>query len=136
MSHFSPVKILLMRENENDDVILISCPDQTEDVFEVTYNDTEGNFKFCFKDEWENVKQYLMIVFDLLAVDKRPFTGVQFNIPAFPCIVLSVKNTVDPEKMSPVWWALESLLSGWPLTLKQSKKSRCTSDDCSTSYDC
>ena len=118
MSSVSPIQIILQRRSEKDDVVSI-WPREEEGFFDVVYEDKDSKAKYAFADSWDNVVAYLAQIFAVLSIDRQPFQGVQFTLPAYPAILLEVREVTDESKMQPVWSMIESVACGWPATLKK-----------------
>lgn len=123
MSRISPITVILMRKNKKDDVIRITPQDDCEAescnrCYTVTYTDKHSRCKYSFNDSWENVVAYLKQVFELLVVDESPYDGLQFNLPAYPSVVISVQKATDYQTMMPIWSMIQSVALGWPATLE------------------
>lgn len=111
--------IILARENTKDDVICIRPHDDEEGLFAVKYTDNESEFTYYFEESWEEVSAYLAQIFAVLPLDRRPYEGVQFNIPAYPTVWIKTKETTCPCVMEPIWAMMNTLVErGWPALIK------------------
>ena len=118
MTTIPTAQIILARENENDDVIRIRPHHEKEGLFTVKYEDHESGYSYYFEDSWNEVSAYLAQIFAVLPLDRRPYEGVQFNLPAYPTIWIKTSETNCPCAMEPLWDILETLSHGWPVLLK------------------
>jgi hypothetical protein len=114
----SSISILITR-NENsksDDVIRIMPVVGDSTSFEVSYTDVEDvkKNKFLFKSNAYGVRTYLNTTLNLLAKDDVPFQRLQFNIPAYPRIMVNMDKLEDEEFMDALWRAIDSVCEDWP----------------------
>lgn len=124
MTRLPNISIILARENEKDDVICIRPHEDEEGVFTVKYTDNDSGFTYYFQDSWEEVTAYLAQIFAVLPLDRRPYQGVQFNLPAYPTVWIKTKETTCPCVMEPIWDMLNTLVErGWPALIKSPKDS-------------
>ena len=113
---------ILITRNENsksDDVIRIVPVVDDSTIFEVSYTDVEDvkKNKFMFKSNAHGVRTYLNTTLNLLAKDDVPFQRLQFNIPAYPRIMVDLRKLQDAEFMNSIWHAIASVCDDWPLRL-------------------
>ncbi len=112
------VQIIIARETKKDDVIFIRPHAEMQGVFTVKYTDNDSGHVYYFEDSWEEVTAYLAQIFAVLPLDRRPYEGVQFNLPAYPTIWIKTKETTCPCVMEPIWDILNTLARGWPVLVK------------------
>ena len=110
---------ILITRNENsksDDVIRIMPVVGDSTSFEVSYTDVEDvkKNKFMFKSNAHGVRTYLNTTLNLLAKDDVPFQRLQFNIPAYPRIMVNMDKLEDDEFMDTLWHAIDSVCEDWP----------------------
>ena len=110
---------ILITRNENsksDDVIRIVPVVDDSTSFEVSYTDVEDvkKNKFMFKSNAHGVRTYLNTTLNLLAKDDVPFQRLQFNIPAYPRIMVNMDKLEDDEFMDALWRAIDSVCEDWP----------------------
>ena len=121
----SSISILITRnENSNSDdhiriVPVVGNPKQ----FQVTYADHGDSdcdcstSKYSFTASAQGVREYLETTLNLLLKDDEPFQRLQFNLPAYPRIMVDLKKIQDEEFMETIWHAIASVCDDWPLRL-------------------
>lgn len=117
--NISPITIILQRDandRNKDDVIFIRPTDTNS--FRVRYQDKFSNVTYEFTDSWEEVTAYLAQIFAVLPFDDEPYIGIQFTLPAYPSILLKISKLEEDYLMDKIWSMLESVVKGWPLTLR------------------
>jgi len=114
MPRVPTLQIILARENECDDIIRIKPHEENPNLFTVKYEDEDSGHTYYFEDSWKEVVAYLAQIFAVLPLDQKPYTGVQFNLPAYPCIWIKTRQTACPCVMEPIWTMLNSVAQGWP----------------------
>jgi hypothetical protein len=90
----SSMTIQLIRNSKNkknDDTITIR-PTSTEDVVYLRYQDSAAESKHEMRLTNDDLCHYFVSLFHVMSYDTDPFEFVQINCPAFPCILLSVKD--------------------------------------------
>jgi hypothetical protein len=90
----SSITIQLIRNpnnKKNDDTITIR-PTSTEDVVYLRYQDSAIESKHEMRLTNDDLCHYFVSLFHVMSYDTDPFEFVQINCPAFPCILLSVKD--------------------------------------------
>ena len=90
----SSMTIQLIRNSNNkkkDDTITIR-PTSTEDGVYLRYQDSVNESKHELRLTNDELCHYFVSLFHVMSYDTDPFEFVQINCPAFPCILLSVKN--------------------------------------------
>lgn len=119
----SSISILITR-NENsksDDHIRIVPVVGNPKQFQVTYadhGDCDCNImKYSFTASAQGVREYLETTLNLLLKDDEPFQRLQFNLPAYPRIMVDLKKIQDAEFMESIWHAIASVCDDWPLRL-------------------
>jgi len=86
-------------------------------MFTVTYTDVESGekrTKFSFTASATGVREYLETTLNLLRKDDEPFQRLQFNLPAYPRIMVDLKKIQDAEFMETIWRAIASICDDWP----------------------
>ena len=98
MSSFSnthkAVTIVLCRDledNTRDDKILIRSTG-VEGVVQLRYQDSVSKTKHELRLTDNELCHYFISLFHVMSYDIDPFVAVQVNFPAFPCIMLRVKD--------------------------------------------
>lgn len=98
MSSFSKthqaVTIVLCRhfnDNTRDDKILIRSTG-VEGVVQLRYQDSVSKTKHELRLTDNELCHYFVSLFHIMSYDTDPFVAVQVNFPAFPCIMLRVKD--------------------------------------------
>ena len=119
----SSISILITR-NENsksDDHIRIVPVLGNPKQFQVTYadhGDCDYNImKYSFTASAQGVREYLETTLNLLQKDDEPFQRLQFNLPAYPRIMVDLRKLQDAEFMESIWHAIASVCDDWPLRL-------------------
>lgn len=90
----SSMTIQLIRDSNNkkkDDTITIRST-STEDVVYLRYQDSAIESKHELRLTNDDLCHYFVSLFHVMSYDTDPFEFVQINCPAFPCILLSVKD--------------------------------------------
>ena len=90
----SSISINLIRNVNNkkkDDTILIR-PTSTEGVVYLRYQDSVNESKHELRLTNDELCHYFVSLFHVMFYDTDPFESVQINCPAFPCVLLSVKD--------------------------------------------
>lgn len=117
----SSISILITRNNDSksDDHIRIVPVIGNPKQFQVTYADHgEGNcIKYTFTASSQGVREYLETTLSLLQQDDEPFQRIQFNLPAFPRIMVDLGKLQDEAFMDTIWCAIASVCDDWPLRL-------------------
>ena len=88
------VTIVLVRDfndNTRDDKIMIR-PTGVEGVVQLRYQDSVSNTKHELRMTDDQLCHYFVSLFHVMSYDIDPFVAVQVNFPAFPCIMLRVKD--------------------------------------------
>lgn len=121
--YFAPICIYLIRKGKNasrDDVIKINQNLDNPKLLNVKYLDKDSDKNYSFTDTWDNVAQYLENIFLALPLDEDPFESVQFTLPAYPSLMISVKNlNLDDAFMDTMWDMLKSVVDGWPVSVRE-----------------
>jgi hypothetical protein len=118
------IQIVIARPNKHDDVVTIRPLADNDGVFSVKYEDRWSEYTYYFEDSWNEVSAYLSQIFAVLPLDRYPFEGVQFSIPAYPSIWINTQDTTTPSVMEPVWSMLDSVAFGWPALIKTPKSAK------------
>lgn len=117
----SSISILITRNNDSnsDDHIRIVPVVGNPKQFQVTYADHgEGNImKYTFTASSQGVREYLETTLNLLQQDDEPFHRLQFNLPAYPRIMVDLEKLQDEVFMDTIWCAIASVCDDWPLRL-------------------
>ena len=117
----SSISILITRnaDSKSDDHIRIVPVVGNPKQFQVTYADHgEGNIlKYTFTASAQGVQEYLKTTLDLLQKDDEPFQRLQFNLPAYPRIMVDLRKLQDEAFMDTIWHAIASVCDDWPLRL-------------------
>ena len=119
----SSISILITRneDSKSDDHIRIVPVVGNPKQFQVTYAD-HGDchcniMKYSFTASAQGVREYLETTLNLLQKDDEPFQRLQFNLPAYPRIMVDLKKIQDAEFMESIWHAIASVCDDWPLRL-------------------
>jgi hypothetical protein len=117
----SSISILITRNadsNSDDHIRIVPVLDNPKQ-FQVTYADHgEGNvMKYSFTASAQGVREYLNTTLDLLQKDDVPFQRLQFNLPAYPRIMVDLRKLQDKEFMESIWHAIASVCDDWPQRL-------------------
>lgn len=117
----SSISILITRNadsNSDDHIRIVPVLDNPKQ-FQVIYADHgEGNvMKYSFTASAQGVREYLNTTLDLLQKDDEPFQCLQFNLPAYPRIMVDLRKLQDKEFMDSIWHAIASVCDDWPLRL-------------------
>jgi hypothetical protein len=87
------VNILFIRDiKENTDDKILIRPTDTDDCFYLRYTDALNKSSHELYLSADQIRQYFLSLFSLVSYDTQPFESVQVNFPAFPCVVLAVKD--------------------------------------------
>ena len=118
MSTLPSISIHITRgadQNKDDTIKIVQ---KHEGCFVVTYKDGEGDScghrPHCFESAAAGVIDYLRMTMNLLANDEEPFHQVQFSLPAYPRIMVSIDKLRDEEFMESIYLAVGSICAGWP----------------------
>jgi hypothetical protein len=90
----SSINIILIRNMNNkkkDDSIRI-LPTSTEGVVNLRYQDSVNESNHELRLTNDELCHYFVSLFHVMSYDTDPFDSIQVNCPAFPCILLSVKD--------------------------------------------
>jgi hypothetical protein len=109
----SSCNVCIIRDGSGQSDDLIDIYPAGERMFTVSYTDA-GGVQYTFTTNAHGVKEYLEITLDLLKQDDRPFDCIQFNIPAYPCIMIDLDHPDNPEFRSVLWRSLCWVLNDWP----------------------
>ena len=121
----SSISILITRneDSKSDDHIRIVPVIGNPKQFQVTYADHGDSdcdcstSKYSFTATAQGVREYLETTLNLLLKDDEPFQRLQFNLPAYPRIMVDLKKIQDAEFMETIWHAIASVCDDWPLRL-------------------
>jgi hypothetical protein len=110
--------------NSDDSIRIAPVADNTK-MFHVTYLDVELNTdnertKYTFTTTATGVQEYLDTTMNLLLKDDEPFKQLQFNLPAYPRIMVNLEKLRDDEFMDTLWRAIASICDDWPLRMQTS----------------
>ena len=88
-------------------------------MFKVTYLDAEldtanKTTRYSFTANATGVREYLETTMNLLQKDDEPFKQLQFNLPAYPRIMVNLEKLQDDEFMEILWRAIASVCDDWP----------------------
>jgi hypothetical protein len=118
----STISIFITRNNDSksDDIIKIVPVVGDSKLFQVTYADPgDGNvMKYSFTANVNGVLDYLETTTNLLQKDDEPFKSIQFNLPAYPRIMVNLEKLRDDDFMESLWRAISSVCNDWPLRLQ------------------
>ena len=92
--NLSSVQINIIRSLNNqkmDDTIRIR-PTNNNNIVEFRYTDAVNNGRHELRLTADEVRLYFVSLFHILKYDTDPFVSVQVTFPAFPCILLNVKD--------------------------------------------
>lgn len=105
-----------MNDSSKDDSLCIK-PTYDSDLYTVTYRDKNSNSSYEFEESWQNVMAYLDTCLNLVKSrhDIDPYNSVQFNIPAYPQIMLRSEGLSNKKLMAQLSQAMESCRAGWPI---------------------
>jgi citrate synthase len=117
----SSISILITRNSNStsdDHIRIVPDADNTK-MFHVTYLDVEGDTdnkrtKYTFTTTATGVQEYLDTTMNLLLKDDEPFKQLQFNLPAYPRIMVNLEKLQDDEFMETLWRAIASVCDDWP----------------------
>ena len=117
----SPVKthssftIQLIRDSNNkacDDYITIRQSEDDDDTVSLCYKDRTSNTQHEVYVTKAQASEYCISLFHILSYDGEPFENVQVNFPAFPSIILSVRDleyeSLRNRLQSMLWFTLEN----------------------------
>ena len=93
----SAISLNLIRNvssKKSDDTITIR-PTFTEGVVHLLYKDSVNDSKHEVRLTNDELCHYFVSLFHVMSYDTDPFESVQVNCPAFPCVLLSVKDLGD-----------------------------------------
>jgi len=117
----SSISILITRNSNStsDDSIRIAPVADNTKMFHVTYLDVENDTdnkrtKYTFTTTATGVQEYLDTTMNLLLKDDEPFKQLQFNLPAYPRIMVNLEKLQDDEFMETLWRAIASVCDDWP----------------------
>jgi hypothetical protein len=115
----SSISIFITRNANSklDDSIRIVPLVDNSKQFQVTYTDVEGDekrIKYNFTASAIGVREYLETTLNLLQKDDEPFKQLQFNLPAYPRIMVNLEKLQDDEFMETIWRAIASVCDDWP----------------------
>ncbi len=88
------MNICLIRNTSSikkDDTIVVRPTDIDGTVY-LRYQDSVNRSKHELYLTHEQLSHYFVSLFHAMSYDTEPFDSVQVNFPAFPCILLSVKD--------------------------------------------
>ena len=117
----SSISILITRNNNStsdDHIRIVPVADNTK-MFKVTYLDVEldtanKTTRYSFTANATGVREYLETTMNLLQKDDEPFERLQFNLPAYPRIMVNLEKLQDDEFMETLWRAIASVCDDWP----------------------
>ena len=115
----SSISILITRNDNSklDDSIRIVPLVDNSKQFQVTYTDAESGekrAKYNFTASAIGVREYLETTLNLLQKDDMPFKQLQFNLPAYPRIMINLEKLQDAGFMESIWRAIASVCDDWP----------------------
>ena len=117
----SSISIFITRNNnsKSDDSIKIVPVADNMKMFHVTYLDVEldtnnKTTRYSFTANATGVREYLETTLNLLQKDDMPFKQLQFNLPAYPRIMINLEKLQDTDFMETIWRAIASVCDDWP----------------------
>jgi hypothetical protein len=116
MSMYPNIMIRFLRKREKDgagtdDVLEIRKIE--EDRVRATYNDKNDHSTYVKSLTYDQLHDYLFNVLWTVSVDEAPFKSVQFNIPGYPCMLITVPTL--KKNLDDIMDLLESVYVSWPL---------------------
>ncbi len=121
-TYFAPIVIHFTRPKEDadaDDVIKIRPSEVKQGLLNVYYKDKHSDKNYSFDDNWENIAAYLRRILAVLPSDSDPFSSVQFTLPAYPSLMMKVKNLpYEEEFVKTVFRMMKSVVNGWPVSTR------------------
>jgi hypothetical protein len=115
MSSINVIFTRSMVDDSKDDIMKIK-PTYNGDLYIVNYHDKKSKSSYEFEESWHNVMAYLDTCLNLVKTrhDIDPYNSVQFNIPAYPQIMLRSEGLSDKKLLAQLSQAMESCRAGWP----------------------
>jgi hypothetical protein len=115
MSTYPNIMIRFLRKVEKDgagtdDVLKVHKFE--ENRVRVTYNDKNDHSTYVKSLTYDQLHDYLFNVLWAVSVDEAPFKSVQFSIPGYPCLLITVATL--KEKLDDIMEMLASAYSSWP----------------------
>jgi len=117
----SSISIFITRNDnsKSDDSIKIVPVADNMKMFHVTYLDVEVDTnnkttRYSFTANATGVREYLETTLNLLQKDDMPFKQLQFNLPAYPRIMINLEKLQDTDFMDTIWRAIASVCDDWP----------------------
>lgn len=110
---FIHIRIVRNRRAENEDDTITIFPDN-QSGFLVTYKDglttkTKNQFNCTPSDAVE----YVYSVLDLIQIDEDPFEIIQFDLPGYPSVMLTIKN-LKTATIRRLMYVVRNVIYNWP----------------------
>jgi len=114
---YATIQFRLLREDNNksatDDVI--SIKKAGDDLYNVVYNDQEGDVKMKTQGLTQGqVQTFLSNTFRLLQLDNLPFVNVQVTLPGLPSIMVAPED-LDSQTRDLIYDSVEMTMENWPI---------------------
>lgn len=114
---YATIQFRLLREDNNksatDDVISIKKAEG--DLYNVVYNDQEGDVKMKTHGLTQGqVQTFLSNTFRLLQLDNLPFVNVQVTLPGLPSIMVAPED-LDSQTRDLIYDSVEMIMENWPI---------------------
>lgn len=85
---FAPINIIIQKHGFLDDHLVLRVDTEDDTIYHCTYTQNSINSVTNFDLSTENVCEYLVLFCESIAKDTQKPDMIQFDIPAFPSIVL------------------------------------------------
>jgi len=86
------IQLIRNVDNKKDDDVITIRPTSTEGVVYLRYQDSDNKSKHELRLTNDELSHYFVSLFHVMSYDTDPFKSIQVNCPAFPCVLLSVKD--------------------------------------------
>lgn len=102
-----------IKDNTKDDSLTIN-PTTSQSVFDISYRDyLNGVRNHSIASEHE-VYDFIDNVFNLLPLDRDPFTHFQIIAPTFPTVLLEIPTMYNPVVRESIMSVVKNTLRNWP----------------------
>lgn len=109
-------------DKKNDDVLRINPSEWNCGMFKCSFTlgKTTKQYSHEFEADADNLYEYLRLTLALLRRDDDPFENIQFDLPAYPQFLFTIK-TFGPKKQTLILDAISSVVKDWPVSVVKSK---------------
>ncbi len=102
-----------MKDSRKDDHLMIT-PSTSQSVFNISYRDHLNKVRNLSTVGEREIFDFIDNVFNLLPLDRDPFTHFQIIAPAYPAVLLDIATMYNPAVRDSVMSIVKNTLRNWP----------------------